>query len=166
MNPSERNGFSDPNHQQQNELHSKEESSPFNGTMQEKDFKISDNLYLYSLVSSQHLKRKSETISLSSLTSKSPLCILSDGEGCQGCGGCELFETLFSPSSDDDSEVNCHDSFILEQLASHLGKHVKDIKHTEPLSRIRKFFAANGCDIINYQDCDGKTLLHYSITGN
>merc|ERR1719414_1308581 len=69
MNPSERNGFSDPNHQQQNELHSKEESSPFNGTMQEKDFKTSDNLFLYSLVSSQHLKRKSETISLSSLTS-------------------------------------------------------------------------------------------------
>ena len=124
--------------------------------------------YFYTAVSSQSLSWKPAPISLSSLTTNSPFCVASaDGEFCHGCEGCQLFQTLIRPSSSDDGEeVTCHDSFILEQLVSHLGKYIKDIKHTETLSRIRNFFAANGCDIINYQDSDGKTLLHHSITGN
>ena len=167
-NPSERNGFPDPNHRQQKELHAKEESSTFNGTMQEEGLDRCDNQYLYSLVSSQSLSRISTSSSLSSLTAKTPFCVYStNSESCQGCESCELYQTLSkSSSSEDGEEVVNPDSFILEQLASHVGKHVKDIKHTETLSRIRKFFAAKGCDIINYQDCEGKTLLHYSITGN
>ena len=79
---------------------------------------------------------------------------------CHECEGCKLFENLSNPST----REGISDSFILEQLASHIGKHIKD--QTETLSKIRKYFAAKGCDIINYQDSEGKTLLHYSITGN
>ena len=167
-NSSEKNGVSEPNHRQEKELRNKNKGSSYVGTMQGTDATRSDSQFLYNLVSSQSLSWKSAPISLSSLTKSSPFCVaFADGEFCQGCEGCELFQTLSRPSSSDDGEEDiCHDSFILEQLASHLGKHIKDIKHTETLSRIRKFFAAKGCDIINYQDSEGKTLLHYSITGN
>ena len=167
-NPSERNGFSDPNHQQQPELHEKEECSVFNGTMQEEDVKRSDNQYLYSLVSSQQVSWNSSPTNLTSFIAKSPFCLFSSNdESCEECEGCELYQTLSkSSSSEDGKEVISPNSFILEQLASHIGNNIKDIQHTETLSRIRNFFAAKGCDIINYQDSEGKTLLHYSITGN
>merc|ERR1719479_581176 len=78
------------------------------------------------------------------------------------CEGCKLFETLSCSSSLDEG---LSDSFILEKLASHIGKYI-DEDQTETLSNIRKYFAAKGCDIVNYQDFEGKTLLHHSITGD
>ena len=55
------------------------------------------------------------------------------------------------------------DIFILEKLSSHIAQHIQD--KTDELSNIRTFFADRGCDILNYQDSEGKTLLHYSIMG-
>lgn len=109
--------------------------------------------FLSTLISTQQLLCK--TVSSSSST---PTFCVGPTDSCQECEGCKLLIILSNPSS----EEGISDSFILEQLASHIGEHIED--QTETLSNIRKYFAAKGCDIINYQDSKGKTLLHYSIT--
>ena len=115
--------------------------------------------FLSDVMSSESKLPSSKTDSFSCPT---PFCV--DGDTCDmsnECEGCKLFETLSCSSSLDEGLT---DSFILEKLASHIGKYI-DEDQTETLSNIRKYFAAKGCDIVNYQDFEGKTLLHHSITG-
>ena len=104
-----------------------------------------------------------KTTSVSSSPSVSPtFCSVgstTDSSSCQECEGCKLLIFLSNSSS---GEENISDSFYLEQLVSHIGKYITE-DQTEKLSKIRKYFSAKGCDIINYQDSKGKTLLHHSI---
>ena len=155
----EKNFICDSSHQKE----FKTKDATFNaGSILEQCSSYTGRHFLSTLISAQP-SLSSETVSTSSLSSALCGCnansVVDSAEFCRACEGCRLFTNI--SSSYGGEEVS--DTFILEQLASHVGQHIQD--ETDSLSKIRKYFAAKGCDIINYQDSEGKTLLHYSIIG-